>query len=473
MATENPEEEKKNHIAIKSSLNAILRPEHANEVRRILFDRSVEMTKISSLASLLVLYKVNTAYDRGHANFFLAPDGKNRIYECFDAVTQEHIDKLPQRFKNTMEWIHRNEPVQFEWPRKHCLGNAFQYFREQYVTNLKTNLNTHGEKHLKDFLRIRCFQWNLRNLGMTFDGTDLRNVLKNIIKDQDWTDGDALRQQKVNVLLLELADIGFPADTNLKQYIREHWFESMLPFINIQREIEQFLIEYADNFEQWRAFNKDRKGNEKPTVPRPPTVRNFSVLPLCNFHLKHIRIDTKDCYWLTSKCGAKMETFLNDKTGNFNKVKEGHYTNKKLSKEEKAERAAELFDFLFDMNKIRRNGKHAKRFYGQIVTDGVSASVIYTKQPRQSIFSSMWIIMTMWIMGLFVNEIGIDPGDKTWLAGVRREIRTRIEVSDENIFESIYPNTHLLIYGFFYRRSSKFHRLASIGEPNKGEEKRK
>lgn len=438
-ANQDENENEGEFTSIKSSLNAILRPQYANYVKDMIFDRARRITEISSLATLLLLHKVNSAVDSMSVNFFLQ-NGTKVIYDCFDAVTEEHIyeERMPPEFRIQMENLHD----QYQWPSKSHLGNSFQYFRQQYVTNLKTNLNTHCENILKGFLKIRVFQLNLHNPVVPYDAIDIRNALKDVMKDMDWTDGDALRQEKKQHLLQHLTDIGFPADTNLKQYVKSNWFQTIWPFIRIQREVEQFLIDYRDQMEQWRVFNKDRKSNEKPDKPRPPTVRNFTVIPLCDSHLKHIKIDISDCYQWTSKCDA-IPKFTNEKTGKLNKYPKGYYTSKKLSREVKNERAAELFDTLFNMDKIRRNGKHAKEFHGQINTDGVAASVLYDRPKRSNRFFCLLMIYMKYIFGFFVNVIGIDPGDKTWLAGIRREIRTDVEVSNKNLFEAITSNTHL------------------------------
>lgn len=437
MATAN-ERVQNEFISIKSTLNSILRPEYANQVKEIIFDRSVTMTKISSLASLLILHEVNSAVDRMDQQFF-TQSGKQKIYRCFEAVTREHSDALPPVFRDDMNFGQLNG---FEWPSKHCLGNSFNYYREQYVVNLQTNLNTHLESRLQRFVRMRCFNLNLHYHDyphVFFDGTDIRNILKDVLKDQDYTDDDPMRVWKKDVLWQQLIEIGFPANANLKEYVKNDWFASIRPFIRIQREIESFLRNHADAIEQWKAFTKDPKNNEKPFGMRVPTVRNFTVTPNCDFHLKHIKIDITDCYWLTSKFGA-IPKFINEKTGNLNKMPIEHYTSKDLLIDVKMERAAELFNHLFDMDKIRRNGKRAKGFYGQIVTDGVSASVIYVRQRQTTIFFCLLMIIAKWSKGHFVNVIGIDPGDKTWLAGVRRHIRSRVEVSSVNqcVFMSMF-----------------------------------
>lgn len=57
--------------SIKLSLKSILEPDHAKTIKDILLDRNVVMTKIASLASLLLLFKVNTAVDGHSFDFFL------------------------------------------------------------------------------------------------------------------------------------------------------------------------------------------------------------------------------------------------------------------------------------------------------------------------------------------------------------------------------------------------------------------
>lgn len=69
--------------------------------------------------------------------------------------------------------------------------------------------------------------------------------------------------------------------------------------------------------------------------------------------------------------------YINGKTGRENKILKSYYTDKTLPKDVKAR---QLFNILFDMKKIRANGKQSKVFYGQMDTDGVSASVIYERR---------------------------------------------------------------------------------------------
>lgn len=414
-------------VSIKSTLNAILRPQYANEMKNIIFDRSVIMTEISSLASLLVLTQTNSAVDTDDFNFFLQ-NGEDVINNCFDAVTNECMNEMPQPFHDQMNSIHD----QYQWPSKRCMGNSYLYFRQQYITNLQTNFNTHLEKILTHFLRIQCYYENCANPDSAYDSIDIRNALKNVLKDQDWTNQDIVREQKKEVLIQYLVDIGFPANVNIRYYVNDNWFPSIQPFIRMQRVIETFLIDRQHEIEQWKLFSKDSITNVKPNGIRPPTVHNFTTIPNCNFHLKHIKIDTSVCYELINKMKSKpYPKYPSPKTGRLINVPREYYLSKKLTSTEKFQRQAELFDVLFNMDKIRRNGKHAKSFYGQIVTDGVSASVIYEREKRSTFFCRI-MILASYLQGLYLNVIGIDPGDKTWLAGVRRHIWTRAEVSSVN-----------------------------------------
>ena len=343
------------------------------------------MTEISALASLLLLNWTNNAVDTDDYDFFLR-NGKQEIFDCFDAVTVDDINKFWQNdFHGEMDHTHENE---FEWPSKKQLGNSYKYFREQYITNLKTNLNTHCEKILTHFLRIRCYEENRVNQHMEYDNTDIRNALKDVLKNSDWVNGDIARQQKKDVLLQHLVDIGFPANVNIKYYVKVNWFQALWPFIRMQRVVETFLMNRANEIEQWNLFIQDPVNNQQPNGTRPPFVRNFTVIPNCNFHLKHIKIDSSVCYELASKYDL-IRCYVNPKTGRVNQVKLHHYTDRKLPNDEKVARQSELFDTLFDMNKIRRNGKRAKMFYGQIVTDGVSASVIYERNHPLKLFCKL------------------------------------------------------------------------------------
>ena len=84
------------------------------------------------------------------------------------------------------------------------------------------------------------------------------------------------------------------------------------------------------------------------------------------------------------------------------------------------------------MDKINKlvNGK--KQFERQILSDGVSATVLYLRQNRAEQPVPREEILRRYAAGEFTYELGIDPGMRTWNATVRRNCFTGEEVS-ENI----------------------------------------
>ncbi|XP_031622667.1 uncharacterized protein LOC116340344 [Contarinia nasturtii] len=84
----------------------------------------------------------------------------------------------------------------------------------------------------------------------------------------------------------------------------------------------------------------------------------------------------------------------------------------------------ELWNLVFDMDKIKQIGKQ-KQFNFQIVTNSVCVSILYEKPAKawvenseQATFNNM------------TYASAIDPNEKTWVAVVRRHIKSNIE---ENI----------------------------------------
>ncbi|RYE16422.1 MAG: hypothetical protein EOP45_17530 [Sphingobacteriaceae bacterium] len=95
--------------------------------------------------------------------------------------------------------------------------------------------------------------------------------------------------------------------------------------------------------------------------------------------------------------------------------------------------------------------KIKKRFHCQIQTDSVAVSVLYTNPPSNAVETSKEDqqkahyaeIRDHYEHNEYFYEIPIDPGDKTHIAAVRRNVLTGVEVSDLKIlnkctyFESI------------------------------------
>lgn len=234
------DEEDSDFISIKMTLNSILKPQFAEEAKSFFFKRSHTMTEVASLASMLLLHKVNGAFN-ARADDFFDQNGTHVIMDCFRAVLQTHVDDpnyMPVEFRQTMEQHNPN----FNWPRQAILGNGFNYFVQMYITNLRTNLKLHCETRLKYFFRMRIFQINAA-FNENFDGIDMRNILKDVLANEDWAEGEPERIRKRNILWQELIAIGFEPDTNIKFYVKDNWFRAIRPFIHMQRIIESFINE--------------------------------------------------------------------------------------------------------------------------------------------------------------------------------------------------------------------------------------
>lgn len=423
---------------IKLPLKSILRPEYPdahnrdeverthNEIIQHFFERSKTMSKIASIASSFVLYRVNTAIEANNRAYF-DQRGEKVVEECFNAVLApniENTDKMPVDFRTMVEQQWNAADGIVEWPEKAILGNGFAYFHQQYATNMKTNITTHHKSRLTFYLRMKCHQMNSLVGWRSFDNIDIRNATKAVTKLEDWSDNDEVRRDKMNFLWRAVIELGLPANRTLTKFVYDdrYWFQSIWLFARMQREIEDFLLsdEYDAFNQQWKLFKEDPVNNAQPSLRPPSRIRNFTVVPICRYQLQHVRFDMRDMYNLAGNM-KKRPSFINEKTGRKNRMPESYYRNGHES---------ELWDLLFNIEKIHRIGKSKKCFHYQFVTDSVSVSLLFdripTDEPDQNDIDASLREM---YEEYFENEAGIDPNDKTWMAVTRRHIPTGVEVS--------------------------------------------
>lgn len=317
----------------------------------------------------------------------------------------------------------------FEWPSNNHFSNSFTYLYEQYTDNVKTNLRTHCEARLKFFFKMRCYELNdiilRRNEAdpVLFDNNDVNNAIKYTYKWLDRTGGDAEAQTKLQMLLDELRAVGAPNDCNIKEFIDDNWFQSLKMWINIQRDIQQFHLAYANVRRSWYFFKSAPHNVTRPFLPEPPEVTNFVIVPICSFQRRHIKIDTTALYNILCgikavprKIGARMSvkgemTWINTKQNEFLANMPGSWR---------------LF---FDMDKIKELGLNKKTFGNSIVTDGVSCSVMFEKPPKPDIELNKAELIQKIEAGGIRNQIGLDPGMKTFIAAVRKNLVTGEEVT--------------------------------------------
>lgn len=404
--------------AVKMTLRQSLRPKFREPFMQLIEKYCSIATKISFLASMLVLFKANDAYDSDDDDFF-TQKGEDVIRNCFLSVLNEYSIGLPLLFRSMLGRYHPN----FMWPTRDGMGNAFNALYEQYIVNFKNNLKVHYVARIRTFLRMRCFEFNYGQLRFRkpadigiFDEVDINNATKYLINQRDWTRGDANRVQKVRFLLNEVKRIGGPNDFNLKEFVTTHWFASLQMWIRIQRQITHFYTTYSYLNSQWVKYRQNPYTNMMPLVPRPPKIRNFNAIPVHDYHLKHIRVDTTLFFQIACKLGAlKKEIGKNGRKVNI--PKEWYDAN-----------PAHYWQYVFDMPKINRIGGQNKTFDLTIMTDSVSVSLIYVKANRPLDQIDLEKIRRMYANFEFVYELGVDPGVRTWNATVRRRIDTGTEV---------------------------------------------
>lgn len=310
------------------------------------------------------------------------------------------------------------EAAQIVWPGSEALANSFKYLWEQYRDNVKTNLTTHCEKRLKKFFKMRVFELNdfansfnyFNNLFGTnqampyYDNVDIINAVNYTYKRRDTTNGDVERQLRLGELLDELRWVGAPDDCNIRDFVQNNWFESLRMWTEIQRDIHLFNIAY-----------KDRRDK--------PKIRNFAVVPICSFQRRHIRIDTDALYNILCKVKA-----IPKKTGN-RKLKDGTSNFVNIGSNEFRKNPIASWNLFFDVDKMLKLAHNKREFHGQILTDGVAATILYDTPKVQAEEISDEEVIEMYRAKLFTYELGIDPGYRTWNATVRKNIRTGEEVS--------------------------------------------
>ncbi|XP_031635256.1 uncharacterized protein LOC116348406 [Contarinia nasturtii] len=315
----------------------------------------------------MFLFKANKAFDDENARFFKGEcdeytnDQFNKYVNgvigiCFTSVLQENYHKLPLAFRRTVEQACPDFLRLENWPAREGMGNAFNHLITQYITNLKNNIN-------------------------------------------------------------EAAGIGLPINVDLQNLIRDRWFQTIPIFINIQRQIFDFHAKYERLKQRWFQYRRDPNNNVMPTTPLPPKIKNFLVVPVHDFDMKHIRIDIHLFYLIARKFGALK----------LAKGKRGQPIN--IEKTEYDSNPAIYWDLIFDLPKISKLG-NGKEFDFAVATDSVAVSLCFVKPERNTPELDNNTIKEKYNNFEFDYVLGIDPGVRTWNATVRKPVRSG---NEENI----------------------------------------
>lgn len=379
-------------IAIKMTLNQVIRREHSASFRQRMLEKCMAATRFQCLASLLLLYKVNTAIDDLNDNFF-EQNGKIVIRNCFMGINKDNVNNpmygVPAEFRALVE------QKGITLPTRTAMSNSFTYMCELYTQNLQTNLRRWCYRRVRTFYRMKGYELQLQ--GFDIDETDIRNALRAVFLGRDGTEGDPRRVAGMHMLVDELYMIGGNGALDMRTFMdNTNWFKSLRMWLLMQRAIEEFNINHSP-----LQFCGQR------LVPKPPTIKNFTAIPLCSFKLKHIRIDDTEFKEI-----AKLKMFKTEKA-----------VDTTLNKDDT------IWNSIFDLNHVNRIGKQHKKFHHQFLTDSVSVSLMYVKKERPTDADIVNKISDDFNMNQIVYELGIDPGMRTWNATVRRTVRTNKEVS--------------------------------------------
>lgn len=113
-------------------------------------------TQIMHLASLVMLFKVNDAFDKSDWNFF-SEDGTHVIRDSFNCVTsdnlsnREHTSQMPEKFEHMVVTHAANMEYIDQWPTRHRMTRIVYALIDQYKSKVKTNLTTHCWTRLEFF----------------------------------------------------------------------------------------------------------------------------------------------------------------------------------------------------------------------------------------------------------------------------------------------------------------------------------
>ncbi|XP_031618447.1 uncharacterized protein LOC116337743 isoform X2 [Contarinia nasturtii] len=409
--------------SLKMTLNQVLREEYRAPFIDQVTYWCLSATMITTLASLLFLFKANKAFDDENVRFFKGEsdeytnDEFNKyvngvIGECFTSVLQENYHKLPLAFRRTVEQACPDFLCPENWPAREGMGNAFNHLITQYITNVKNNIRVWAFSRIKKFFTLRRYELNLNRQGNLITELDVKRATK-IVMFQSRVE----RNANIDLLLNEAAGIGLPINVHFQNLIRDRWFQSIPIFINIQRQIFDFHAKYEMLKQRWFQYRRDPNNNVMPTTPLPPKIKNFLVVPIHDFDMKHIRIDIHLFYLIARKFGALK----------LAKGKRGQPIN--IEKTEYDSNPAIYWDLIFDLPKISKLG-NGKEFDFAVATDSVAVSLCFVKPERNTPELDNNTIKEKYNNFEFDYVLGIDPGVRTWNATVRKHVRSG---NEENI----------------------------------------
>lgn len=437
------EEEKENVTTVKVPLKNILRPKFRQQITAAIREKALISTKIAHLASLLFLCKVQSAFDSHNVAFFRVNNvgGQDAIKQCFEAVLQQNVngDKMDANFRRFVENL--DEENRFNWPTNNFFGNANKDIIQQYESNVITNLYTHRKKRLREYWRMRVYENNrLNQPPVYFEQKDIDHAIAWAIYGRESIQVNSMdylqRRHRRDLLLQMINEISWfhIEHTNLSRFTKNHWFASIQIWIAMQRQIDRFntdhqqrddRIQHRRQLRRKQRKNRQQQKQQQPSekVNKPPKVRNLCVIPICSIKRMHYPMDNYTFMKLL------VETDLIPKCQSKKKNKEGKYE-RNVTQNEFIEYNEYYWNQYFYVRKIKYFVRYKKNFRFRMLSDGIAVSLQYDVDEIKSNELDKKEIARKCKSGEIEGEAGLDPGDKTWLAYVYRNIATSKEVSE-------------------------------------------
>lgn len=260
--------------------------------------------------------------------------GESKIKTCFQQVLF-HNNQPPKRSSYKRKpGVKPREPLapfdpafkaiveenRIVWPNNNDFNNSIKHLWNTYTDNVVTNLHTHANKHITQYLKVIVFQMNTNAAegDEKFLPSDIDSVVKLIIKEEDIkiSPRDPNKLHRCGVLYDIVNGLNVFSDIDLHDLTTDkaHWLKAMPMYLHMQRQVEEYNNVIWP--EQRRLKRKKRKRKRKSAKKKqkwqrhkqmldnpafPPRIRNLVVIPTCDFRRKHIRIDCSTMHQVVSE----------------------------------------------------------------------------------------------------------------------------------------------------------------------------
>ncbi|XP_031630192.1 uncharacterized protein LOC116345175 isoform X2 [Contarinia nasturtii] len=431
---------------------------------------------------------MNVGINNGDFSFF-ANSGEEKINTCFSQVLAKHNPTNPKKtpkpkpkpepkpepeqpsktkrkprgpakeippidpeFKAIVEGL--DEVHRFDWPSNKDFGNGLKHLCNQYIDNNVTNSQTHADKHITQYLKMKVFQMNTNEaIEEKYLPSDIDCVVKLILKEKvikvPASDPNKLYRCGVLYDIVNKLNVFPEIDLHDLTTNSKNWFKAVPMYLSMQREIEEFnLLRAHQEPPKKRKKRKRRrpKGKKRQWIIKRkqmlddleylPCIRNLVVVPMCDFRRTHFRIDCSSMYQILSSQKLIPKQLTED----------GKPSDKNISQKVFNENKDYIWNQYFYMRKIRWFVRRKKKFDFSINSDGIAVSLQYSTKKKKTSNTqsgtSRLDIIDMLKAGRFKRLGGTDSGMRNWNTTTIHEIDTCKEINFVKKSKQFHWETH-------------------------------